>query len=84
MGDEYLAYLARFESTVGAIAVGAYGQFKGKMVRKLSPEEFARRHAEYMRLAKTYKEILARGDTINDALTKMVRERAIELVLEPT
>ncbi len=83
-GDEYLAYLARFESEVGALAVGAYGKFKGKLVRKLSPEEFAARHAELTRFTQTYNTILERGDTLNDALTKLLRERQIELVLEPT
>ena len=83
-GDEYLSYLARFETQVGALAVGAYGKFNGKLVRKLSPEEFAKRYDEYTRFARTYQEILERGDTLNDALTKLLRERQLELLLEPT
>ncbi|HZS37813.1 MAG TPA: hypothetical protein VFF06_13340 [Polyangia bacterium] len=82
-GDAYLEYLGRFEAHVGAIAVGAYGKFHGKLVRKLSAEEFTVKHGELTKLAKTYQTILERGDTLNDALTKLLRERQIELLLEP-
>jgi len=81
--DAYLEYLGRFEQHVGALAVGAYGKFHGKLVRKLTADEFATKHGELTNLAKTYKSILERGDTLNDALTKLLRERQIELLFEP-
>lgn len=80
--DPYLDYLARFEQHVGAVAVGAYGKFHGKLVRKLSAEEFAKRHEEFATLDTTYRGIVQRGDTINDAVVRMWRERRAELLIE--
>jgi hypothetical protein len=80
--DPYLDYLAKFESQVGALAVGAYGKFQGKLVRKLSAEEFAARHTEFATLDTTYRGILERGDTINDAVVRMWRERRAELLID--
>jgi hypothetical protein len=81
--DAYLEYLARFEQLVGALSIGAYGKYQGKLVRKLSADEFAVKHGELSKLSKTYQTILERGDTLNDALTKLLRERQIELLFEP-
>jgi hypothetical protein len=80
--DPYLDYLARFEQEVGALAVGAYGKWKGKLVRKLSAEEFVKRNTEFTNLDKTYRGILERGDTINDAVVRLWRERRAELLIE--
>ena len=80
--DPYLEYLAKFESQVGALAVGAYGKFHGKLVRKLSADEFKQRHTEFVNLDTTYRGIIARGDTINDAVVKLWRERRAELLIE--
>jgi hypothetical protein len=80
--DAYSQYLARFEKQVGAIKVGAYGSWKGKLVRKLNPAEFAVKHDEFTKLHATYQQILERGDTLNDALIKVMRERQAELLLE--
>ena len=82
--DEYREYLARFDQTVeggDAVAVGAFAKFKGKLIKKLSPEEFATKNKEYLDLASHYFQALDRGDTINDVIVKLVRERAAELVL---
>jgi len=81
-GDPYLDYVARFDQQVGALAVGAYGKWKGKLVRKLSPEEFATRYQEFTNLDKTYRGILQRGDTINDAVVRLWRERRAELLVD--
>ncbi|HXU71915.1 MAG TPA: hypothetical protein VN947_21425 [Polyangia bacterium] len=80
--DPYLDYLAKFETQVGALAVGAYGKFHGKLVRKLSSDEFATRYSEFSTLDKTYRGILERGDTINDAVVRMWRERRAELLID--
>jgi len=80
--DPYLDYLARFETRVGALAVGAFGKFNGKLVRKLSADEFKTRHAEFANLDTTYRGIIARGDTINDAVVQLWRERRAELLIE--
>ena len=80
--DAYQGYLERFQREVGTIAVGAYGKFHGKLVRKLSAEEFATRASEFAVLDKTYRGILERGDTINDAVVRMWRERRAELLID--
>ncbi|MDB4964494.1 MAG: hypothetical protein JWN44_183 [Myxococcales bacterium] len=80
--DPYLDYVARFESQVGALAVGAYGKFNGKLVRKLSADEFKTRYGEFTNLDTTYRGIIERGDTINDAVVKLWRERRAELLIE--
>lgn len=80
--DAYQAYLSRFDQSVGPLAVGGFGKWKGKPVRKLSAEEFAVKHGEWETLSRTYQKILERGDTLNDAVTKLLRERQIDLILE--
>jgi hypothetical protein len=81
-GDTYETYLARFDTEVGSIAVGAYGKWKGRLVRKLAREEFAAKRAEFDTLDRTYRGILERGDTINDAVARLWRERGAELLVE--
>jgi len=80
--DAYQAYLDRFQALVGSYPVGSYGKFKGRLVRKLPPDEFQKKHGEWATLSKTYKGILERGDTLNDAVTKLLREREAELLLD--
>jgi hypothetical protein len=80
--DTYEAYVARFDQAVGALAVGGYGKWKGRLVRKLSRVEFDARHAEYQRLDETFRGILERGDTINDAVARLWKEKTTELILE--
>ena len=80
--DPYLDYLARFEQKVGAVAVGSFGKFHGILVRKLAPDEFYKRATEFDTLDKTSRGIVERGDTINDAVVRMWRERRAELLID--
>jgi hypothetical protein len=80
--DPYNDYLARWDSLVGAVPVGQYGKWKGKMVRKLPPVEFLTKLDEYNQLATHYQKVIERGDTINDAMLRVLKEREIELLLE--
>ena len=82
MSDPYLEYLGRFEQRIGAVPVGGYGKFSGKLIRKLNPVEFGKMHDEFVKLKTLYDNAMARGDTLNDALTKMVRERAADLLID--
>ena len=82
--DEYREYIERFDKAMEqgeTVAVGAFAKFKGKLIKKLAPDEFATKNKEYMDLASHYFQALDRGDTINDVIVKMVRDRAAELVL---
>ncbi len=82
LSDEYGRYLARFEAQVGRIEVGAYGQWQGRLVRKLSTEEFLAKLGDFTALRKTYTQMVEHGNTIDNALLKILRERAAELLLE--
>jgi hypothetical protein len=80
--DAYQLYLTRFDEKVGPLDVGGYGKWKGKLVRKLSADEFATRHNEWSTLARAYRKIIENGDTLNDAVTKLLREREAELLFD--
>ncbi|HKA87585.1 MAG TPA: hypothetical protein VKE22_07960 [Haliangiales bacterium] len=89
MGDEpsdyvteYSAYLARFDETLGPCEFGAYAKFQGRLVKKLRYEEFETRWRDYQHALHAYAGILERGDTINDAVVKLLRERSDEFLLE--
>jgi hypothetical protein len=79
---EYREYVARFDKAVGeTVAVGGFAKYKGKLIKKLTEGEFAEKNKEYLSMASHYFTALDRGDTINDVIVKLVRERAAELVL---
>jgi hypothetical protein len=80
--EEYRGYLARFDETLGACEFGAYAKHKGRLIRKLRYEEFAAKWQEFQEVDRAYGEIMERGDTINDVVVRVLRERADELLLE--
>jgi hypothetical protein len=83
LADRYHEYLERFDRDVGKIAVGAFAKHAGKLIKKLSFEEFAPALLEYLEMAQRYQESVERGDTINDIVIKILREQAAKLVLQP-
>lgn len=78
----YHEYLERFASKVGKHDVGAFAKFNSKLIKKLSFEEFTPAYLEYTELSDKYYESLDRGDTINDIVLKVLREKAATLVLD--
>jgi hypothetical protein len=80
--EEYREYLKRFEDTCGPCEFGAYAKHRGRLIKKLRYDEFEAKYREFVEVDKAYGEILERGDTINDVLVKILRERSDELVLE--
>ncbi len=80
--EKYAAYLARCDRALGPVAVGGYGKWNGKLVRKLTPDEFAERDKELDALTASYDKILANGHTISNALVRAIRERAADLLLD--
>ena len=81
---EYVAYLGRFDAMLGPCEFGAYAKFQGRLVKKLRYEEFEARWRDHQNALTAYAGILERGDTINDAVVKLLRERSDELLLERT
>ncbi len=80
--SEYAAYLGRFDDRLGPCEFGAYAKFQGRLVKKLRYDEFEGRWRDYQHALTAYAGILERGDTINDAVVKVLRERSDELLLE--
>ena len=79
----YHEYLERFSGAVGEVAVGAFAKHAGKLIKKLSFEEFTRAYIEYTEMAERYQESVDRGDTINDVVLKVLRDSAATLVMTP-
>jgi hypothetical protein len=78
---EYREYLARFEGECGEQDFGAFVKHNGRLVKKMRYDEFEPVYLEYYKIAKTYFTSVDRGDTINDVVVKILRDRARELLL---
>jgi hypothetical protein len=83
LAARYDEYLARCRGRVGELAAGAFTKFGGRLIKKLTLEEFAAAYVEYTDVLERYTESLDRGDTINDLVLRLLRERAAGLVLDP-
>jgi hypothetical protein len=79
----YAEYLTRFDRQVGRADVGAFAKYEGRLIKKLSRDEFEPAFLEYAELAGRYHDNVENGDTINDAMVKMLRDHAAKLVLKP-
>jgi len=78
--QEYREYLERFEAQLGDSDFGAFVKHKGRLIKKLRYDEFEPLYKEYFEIAKAYYESIDRGDTINDLVVKLLRERATDLL----
>ena len=79
----YHEYLERFAGEVGELPAGSFAKFGGHLIKKLSFEEFTPAYLEFAEMRARYEESLERGDTINDIVLRVLRERAASLVLPP-
>ena len=83
LADRYHQYLERFSRELGEVTVGAFAKYHGKLIKKLSFEEFTPALVGYLEMAERYTESVERGDTINDVVIKVLRDQAAQLVLQP-
>jgi hypothetical protein len=79
----YQEYLARFARELGDLPVGAFAKFGGRLIKKLTFEEFTPAYLEFSEMRAHYDETIERGDTINDVVLRVLREKAANLVLAP-
>jgi hypothetical protein len=79
----YHDYLARFTAELGDVKVGAFAKFGGRLIKKMSFEEFTPAFLDYAEMSDRYRDSVERGDTINDIVLKLLREQAANLVLKP-
>jgi hypothetical protein len=81
--DDFRGYLSRFDGVAGERDFGEFVKFHGRLVKKLTYDEFCPRWEEFVKMKTAYEETFARGDTINDAMVRVLKERAAELMLDP-
>lgn len=79
----YDAYQQRVSTHLGEVEVGGYAKVQGRLIKVLGREEFERRFLEYQHVQQAYEQSMARGDTVNDAIVQLLRERAAEFLLDP-
>ncbi len=79
----YHEYLDRFMTELGDVKVGAFAKWNGKLIKKLTFEEFTPAYLEYEDLVNRYTESIERGDTINDVVLRLLREKSATMVLKP-
>ena len=79
----YDEYLARCAAKLGDLAAGAFVKFGGRLIKKLTFEEFTPAYLEYTEMLEHYTASLDRGDTVNDLVLRLLRDKAAGLVLDP-
>ncbi len=79
----YHEYLGRFTSALGDVKTGAFAKFGGRLIKKLSFEEFTPVCIEYAEICGRYNASVERGDTINDVVLRVLREHAATLIFQP-
>lgn len=78
---EFKKYLERFDAIGDDTAdFGTFRKHNGRLVKKMRYDEFAPVYREYTEVAKAYFESIDRGDTINDVVVKLIRDRATDLI----
>lgn len=79
----YHEYLARFQKKLGDLPAGAFAKFGGRLIKKLTFEEFTPAYLEYQDMRMHYLSSVERGDTIDDVVLRVLREKAANLVVSP-
>lgn len=82
LDNEYQAYLDRFTNEIGDTSFGSFAKYNGKLIKKMVYEEFEPMYREYSKSIRLYEASIEAGDTVNDIMVKLVRDRATDLVLE--
>jgi len=81
--ERYREYLERFTRELGEVELGKFAKFNARLIKKLAFEEFTPAYLEYTDIATRYQEGIDRGDTINDVVLRILRDKAANLVLTP-
>lgn len=80
--QRYHEYLERCARELGDVKVGAFAKYGGKLIKKMSFEEFTPAYLEYTEMLERYQESVERGDTVNDLVLRLLRDHAASLVLK--
>jgi hypothetical protein len=79
----YAEYLDRLTEEAGNLEVGEFAKYAGRLIHKLSFEEFSQAYIGYTELLARYRESLERGDTVDDLVLKLLREQSTNLAMPP-
>jgi hypothetical protein len=79
--DEFKEYLKRFETEIGAREFGEYGTWNQFVIKKFNFDEFVTKYEEFKTLQDLYAEILKRGDTVNDAIFRSLKEVGANILI---
>ena len=79
--SDYPDYVDRFNELVGDIAEGQYGNYRGRLVLRMTQSQFEKKYQRYLDLGIRYGQMLSRSDTIEDSLTVDLRAAEIELLI---
>jgi hypothetical protein len=79
----YHEYLERFTATAGDVRAGAFVKYSGRLIKKLTFEEFTPAYLDFNEIAARYQDSVDRGDTINDIVLRLLRDQAANLLLTP-
>lgn len=82
LAQAYDAYLTRFEAAIGQADFGVFVKHNGRLIQKMRYEDFSVVYDEYCEMTQKYRESLVRGDTINDIVVRVMRDRASHLILQ--
>ncbi|MEE2789044.1 MAG: hypothetical protein VX589_17035 [Myxococcota bacterium] len=80
--ESFEAYEQRFVRLIGELKTGQYGQFRGRLVRRLSQVEHRGELTRYRELGQRLEASLMAGDTMDERLTTEIRAAEVTLVLE--
>ena len=80
--NTFIAYEERFARLVGNINAGQYGQYRGRLIRKLNAQQHEEQTEQYQRLGEKFAEAIESGATLSESLTTELRAAEINLVLE--
>jgi hypothetical protein len=77
----YTEYLDRLAQEVGDLEVGEFAKYAGRLIHKMSFEEFTEAYTAYAEVLARYGESLERGDTVDDLVLKLLREQSANLAM---
>ena len=76
------SYEERFDRLIGQISAGQYGQFRGRLVRRMTGAEYKDELNRYLALGQRLENLMDSGDTMDERLTTQIRALEVTLVLE--
>ena len=82
MGEKgYGQYLNRFDELVGKVDVGQVGSFKGKLVKRLTQEEYEILAGEYQIVLDEFEAMVRRAQTVDERVIMRIRKSELELLI---